>query len=57
MAPSACVSEDGLLGHKWNEQPLVLPRLGKWMAGEGNTFIAEVEGDGIQTYFWKTRKE
>jgi len=57
MASSACVSEDGLLGHKRNEQPLVLPRLGKWVDGEGNNFIEEGEGDGIQTYFWKTRKE
>lgn len=35
----------------WNEQPLVMPRLGKWMDGDGNTFVEEGEGDDIRTYF------
>jgi len=28
MAPAAYVAEDGLVGHQWEEKPLVLPRLG-----------------------------
>jgi len=27
MAPAAYVAENGLVGHRWEEQPLVLPRL------------------------------
>jgi len=27
MAPAAYVAEDGLVGHQWEENPLVLPRL------------------------------
>jgi len=27
MAPAAYVAEDGLAGHQWVENPLVLPRL------------------------------
>jgi len=27
MAPAACVAEDGLFGHQWEEKPFVLPRL------------------------------
>jgi len=27
MAPAAYVAEDGLVGHQWEEKPLVLPRL------------------------------
>jgi len=27
MAPTAYVAEDGLVGHQWEEKPLVLPRL------------------------------
>ena len=27
MAPAAYGAEDGLVGHQWEEKPLVLPRL------------------------------
>jgi len=27
MGPAAYVAEDGLVGHKWEKKPLVLPRL------------------------------
>jgi len=27
VAPDAYVAEDGLVGHQWEEKPLVLPRL------------------------------
>jgi len=61
MAPTAYVTEDGLVGHQWKEKPLVLTRLdplpqcrgirgrggGEGVVGEGNTFIEEGEGDEI----------
>jgi len=58
MAPAAYVAQDGLVGHQWEEKPLVLPRLdsqctglsgggsGGWL-GRGNTLIGEGEEDGI----------
>jgi len=27
LAPAACVAEDGLVEHQWEEKPCVLPRL------------------------------
>jgi len=33
MAPAAHVAEDGLVGHQWEERPLVLPRLGPQCRG------------------------
>jgi len=55
MAPAVYVAEDGLVGHQWEEEPLVLPRLDapaqgnvrggrKWgWLGRGNTLIEEGE--------------
>jgi len=54
MAPAAFVTDDGFVGHQWEEKPLVLPRLDlpvEWnvsagrqeavVIGEGNTLIEE----------------
>jgi hypothetical protein len=51
MAPSTYVAEDGLLGHQWEERPLVLWRLdARGMPGQrsGSGWVGEQgEGDGI----------
>jgi len=58
MAPTAYLAEDGLIGHQWKENPLVLPRLDSQFKGmlgeleggvngEGNTLIEEGEEEGI----------
>jgi len=40
MTPAAYVAEDGLVGHQWDEKPLVLPMLDppqcKGMSGQGD---------------------
>ena len=35
MAPAAYVAEDGLVGYKWEETPLVLPSVGEYLGGKG----------------------
>jgi len=54
MAPTAYVAEDGLVGHQWEEKPLVLPCMGECQGreagrhgclGRGNILIEEGEGN------------
>jgi len=33
MSPASYVAEDGLVGHQWEEKPVVLPRLNNPMFG------------------------
>jgi len=60
LAPAAYIAEDGLVGHQWEENPLVLPRLnpqcrgmpGKrekgCVVGCGNTLIEEEVGGWVR---------
>jgi len=44
MAPAAYVAEDSLVGHEWEEKPLILPRLN--LPVSGNVRVARQEGVG-----------
>jgi hypothetical protein len=58
MVPTTYVAEDGLVGHKWEERPLVLLRLHapvygnartekrEWLDGQGSTLIEA--GAGVE---------
>jgi len=59
MSPAAYVAKDGLVGHQWEKNPLVLPRLnlptvGEWV-GE-HLHGRRGMGDGMRIYRLKTGK-
>jgi len=49
ISPAAYVAEDGLVGHQWEEKPLVLPRLDDPV--QRNVRVGGREGLGV--WIWE----